>query len=424
MRAVLEGEGNFSLWKHCVMVFGSKAAVWAYNRVGDAIIFLFRVLFFGVCFHYVDDYGGVEPEELANSAFIAFKRFSALLGFKIKASKEQPPAGTQIMLGVNTTIGNDQFITEILKTRRKQMVSDIVNMIKNQIVTSKQAQTLSGKSVFTNASTFGALGAAALRPLYRRASYGGTEIDTDINASLHMIMFLLIFAPPKVSPLTPPRSAAPMLYADAYFTYRGVTKKVSDFADIQDFADPSATSGWGTVIIRGKDMWHFSGAVPNRVFSVIKKKKTYIFLLEVIAQCMGIWFMAPELGPNFWAFVDNVGAEFALRKGFSRDRDANAVISLFWSAAAVADTRPWFERVPSKAQLADEVSRGDDTMLVRMGSRRMDFNYDKVWDTVIDMVEKGGLADHNACTDMLSSISVQRMRLGLPRLDSDGMVLK
>jgi hypothetical protein len=142
------------------------------------------------------------------------------------------------MLGVNTTITTDHFITEILKLRRKQMVGDIVNMLKNQVVTSKQAQTLAGKSIFTNASTFGALGAAALRPLYRRASYGGTEIDTDINASLHMIMFLLIFAPPKVTPLTPPRSAAPMLYADAYFTCRGITKKISEFPNFSDCPTP------------------------------------------------------------------------------------------------------------------------------------------------------------------------------------------
>ena len=62
-------------------------------------------------------------------------------------------------------------------------------------------------------------------------------------------------------------------------------------------------------------------------------------------------------------------------------------------------------------------------MLVKMGSRRMNFNYDKIWDIIIDMVLKGGLADHNACTDMLSSISVQRERLGLPRLDSDGLLV-
>jgi len=115
----------------------------------------------------------------------------------------QPPAKSQIMLGVSTSITTDHFITEILKTRRQQMIGEIKTMFHDQIVTSKQAQTLAGKSVFTNASTFGALGAAALRPLYRRTSYAGKDIDTDINASLHLMTFLLNFAPPKVTPLVP-----------------------------------------------------------------------------------------------------------------------------------------------------------------------------------------------------------------------------
>ena len=219
---------------------------------------------------------------------------------------------------------------------------------------------MAGKSLFTNSSTFGSLGAAALRPLFRRASYGGTEIDIDIEASLFLLIYLLHHAPPKSIPLSLKIGEFPILYADAYFTSKGIWSRISELSMATDFMDPSAEAGWGVVVVNGPRMWHFSGTVPAEVFNVLQKKKTYIFLLEVIAQCMGTWLLAPELGSDCWAFVDNVGAEFALRKGFSRDRDANAVVSLFWAAAALTGVRPWFERVPSKAQLADEVSRGDE----------------------------------------------------------------
>ena len=205
-----------------------------------------------------------------------------------------------------------------------------------------------------------------------------------------------------------------MLYADAFFTSRGETTKISDFSEKMDFTDPHATNGWGVVVVRGDKMWHFNGVVPQSIFDIIKKKKTYIFLLEVIAQCMGVWFMAPELGPNCWAFVDNVGAELALRKGFSRGRDANAVISLFWSSAAYTDVRPWFERVPSKAQLADGVSRGDDEMLRKMGSQHLDFDYKQIWRNISDIILRGGLASHASCSELIDTVSSQRERLGLP----------
>ena len=93
------------------MLFGAKAAVWAYNRIGDAVIFLFRTLFFSLCFHYVDDYGGVEPAALAQSAFDSCTDFSKLLGFKLKSSKAQPPNTKQVMLGVEVLIENGSMIT-------------------------------------------------------------------------------------------------------------------------------------------------------------------------------------------------------------------------------------------------------------------------------------------------------------------------
>ena len=420
MWALLEGEGgSFSLWQHCVMLFGAKAAVWAYNRIGDAVIFLFRTLFFSLCFHYVDDYGGVEPAALAQSAFDSFTDFSKLLGFKLKPSKAQPPNAKQIMLGVEVLIENGSMITKILETRKQRMTTEIAEKLGLGRITPKQAQILAGKTIFTNSSTFGCLGAAALRPLYRRAAYGGTKIDTDIEASLHLLRTLLHSAPPRSTSLAPCCSSSPMLYADAFYVVHGVSRRVADFS-ANDNIDQSTTNGWGVMVIKDGLKWHFSGSVPSKVFTALKSKKTYIFLLEVVAQCFGAWLMAPELLPSCWAFVDNVGAEHALRKGFSRDRDANAVISLFWSVAAATGVRPWFERVPSNAQLADGVSRGSDELAVELGSRKLNFVYDDFWDIIVDMVEAGGLADSTFTKRMLKAISTQRKAVGLPLLDSDG----
>ena len=106
-----------------------------------------------------------------------------------------------------------------------------------------------------------------------------------------------------------------------------MSRRVTDFS-ATDPLDHTTPNGWGVVVLKDSLKWHFSGSVPPRVFSALKSKKTYIFLLEVVAQCFGAWLLAPELLPHCWAFVDNVGAEHALRKGFSRDRDANAVVVL------------------------------------------------------------------------------------------------
>ncbi len=89
------------------------------------------------------------------------------------------------------------------------------------------------------------------------------------------------------------------------------------------------------------------------------EKEAFILFLEVAAQCLACWFFEAVLGHAYWAFVDNMAARFSLLKGYSRDRDANAMVSLCWGRVTVAGSATWFEHVPSKAQLADAVSRQD-----------------------------------------------------------------
>ena len=113
------------------MVFGAKAAVWGYNRVGDAVIFLVRVLFLMMSFHYVDDYGGVEPDESADSAFDTFAQFSAIIGFQTKTSKAQPPNKSHIMLGIDVTIDSDYFTTRVTDLRKQKMKDEISGYIQS-----------------------------------------------------------------------------------------------------------------------------------------------------------------------------------------------------------------------------------------------------------------------------------------------------
>ena len=53
-------EEGVSVWQHVVLVFGATSSVWGYNRFGDALVGIGRLTLATLCFHYVDDYGGVE----------------------------------------------------------------------------------------------------------------------------------------------------------------------------------------------------------------------------------------------------------------------------------------------------------------------------------------------------------------------------
>lgn len=87
MWMVLMTASGPTLWQHLVIVFGAKAAVWAYNRFGDAIMHLTRILLITVLLHYVDDYSGIDLHNLAQSNFDAFKDMSELFRTRLKRSK-------------------------------------------------------------------------------------------------------------------------------------------------------------------------------------------------------------------------------------------------------------------------------------------------------------------------------------------------
>ena len=89
-----------TLWHHHVLLFGSAASVWGYNRFGDALTALARVLTLTPALHYVDDYGAIQPNHIATSSFSSFSKLNSLLGFHMKTSKEQPPAPSHKIQGV------------------------------------------------------------------------------------------------------------------------------------------------------------------------------------------------------------------------------------------------------------------------------------------------------------------------------------
>lgn len=85
----------------------------------------------------------------------------------------------------------------------------------------------------------------------------------------------------------------------------------------------------------------------------------YIFILEALAQCLPLWLFWPILVEPYWSFIDNSAAQWALTKGYSRNDEANIIVTLFDAAAVAKRAGPWFERVAPAANISDEVSRMD-----------------------------------------------------------------
>ena len=422
MWVFLEGPEGVSLWRHRVMIFGSKAAVWHYGRVGDAVTHLLRLLLAIAGMHYVDDYGGVEPIHSAASAFEAFERVGNVIGFKIKQSKRQPPAATQPMQGVELTLQTDVAIVAPTKRRRKKLLAAIRAIRAEEKLAPPLAESLAGKLNFYTTTTFGSSGVAALKPLYQRAHNADPQarfgkdhsLSPGLAAALPSLEWTLTFAPPRSTKLARTENDFSCLYADAFFESEAGEKfrpsELEGFPHEQITANPGS-NGWGIVVIKGDRVWQTRGSAPASLMARLAKKKTYIFYLEALAQCLGAWLFEAELGEAYWAFVDNTGAEFALRKGYSKDADANRLTALFWATISDTGSCPWFERVASAAQVADGPSRGDMAWKLPGHCTTVDFDLTEIYRILGD---NAGLIPSDAeIKHLRAEVQLARTRAGL-----------
>ena len=270
-----------TLWQHLMTLFGSKAAVWAYNRFGDAIMHVVRIMLCLLLVHYVDDYSGVDPEPIAPSGFHAFEDVMQLLGVMLKESKRQPPAVERETTGVNLGIYDKEAVVSPKTGRRDKIGAFVQKALCDDDLGQKAAESLAGKVNHFNTAVYGRLGRAALRAIYRRSRFGGRKLGTDLVASLQSVRHLLMEAPPRRIPLMSGDEIAPLLYADAFFVqdgkrwrFRDLDPNAHNTKPFLESLTPETTNGWGVVVARvGAPTLFAWGSVPSYVLARLKKKK-------------------------------------------------------------------------------------------------------------------------------------------------------
>ena len=84
------------------------------------------------------------------------------------------------------------------------------------------------------------------------------------------------------------------------------------------------------------------------------------------------------MGP-YWSFIDNSAAQWALTKGYSRNDEANVLVTLFDAATVLKAACPWFDRVSSAANISDEVASMDFRRARKDNLTECYLDYNGVW---------------------------------------------
>ena len=308
----------------------------------------------------IDDLNGIDMAE-----------FLDLLGLQTKPSKAQKPAKEQVIQRVLVAIGRDGVV--LRPTPALWITRTIDDALATNELAPHTAGRLAGRLNFVTQSTFGAVGKAALQPVYARAHDAAATSDTNLSVGLRAafssLRALLQDIQPKIVPYIDDGAPAAIIYADAFYQPGEVKHKAGHIpAEVGVKPGTRGRNGWGYVVRIGDVVLY--DAAPAAFLETFAARKAFIYVLEILAQVLALVAVNRRLPSRWLAFIDNVAGQWALTKGYGKDPAVNGVLAAFWSTAALADWLPDFRRVPS-ANVADAISRGDLAMARRMGWTRI-----------------------------------------------------
>ncbi len=355
-----------TLWLHHVLLFGSAASVWSYNRFGDMLTSLTRVLTATPVVHFVDDYGSIQPTSQATSGFQGFGHLNSTLGFHMKQSKEQPPQQEHKIQGVYI------HLTESHVTIRPcpERVHNIIHTIQQALDTNRLdpgvAQKLAGKCSFTTSQLFGKVGRAANRALYDHTYSQQHQLSKTTRQGLIAMVNILQNSQPRRCPLQPTLLSPTIIYTDAFYTIDGYNKRCSDLAeeDLQQ-AHKDLPNGWGIVVFPANQTpMVTSGHIPPNLLQQFAS-----YFLEAWTAIIAPVLFKPVLTTPYIQLCDNEASKHAILKGTGKHQPLNNLIGSHWTWRNRSQLHQVLDRVPSKANIADPFSRGDFSIATDRGWR-------------------------------------------------------
>ena len=217
------------------------------------------------------------------------------------------------------------------------------------IIGRKDLESLIGRLSFAQCAVFGRVARSMLRPLYKHLYSSPSRIILSRDAVLALRWWadlLCSFAPRAISRF--PSSVSWILYSDA---------EGADFGCAACWLQPSSFP-------MDRSIFRLQFCTPTLSEISIFEDTNLIYALELFTVVSAVFGFRDFLrNKNIVVFIDNDAADLALIKASSKAKAVHSLIHSFWELASTVPFSVWFERAPSKSNLADRPSRGKDPLL-------------------------------------------------------------
>ena len=154
-----------------------------------------------------------------------------------------------------------------------------------------------------------------------------------------------------------------MIYTDAYFKLKGTVlplRRRKPYHSGDSRQTPDIENGWAALCFHQGDVHsgaYFQGRLPSVLLRQFSADQAFIYLLEAWAAILAPVIFEPWLDQFYVQCCDNEASRHALIKGVGKHQPLNCLISAHWTWHNRRGIAHRLERVPTKANISDALSR-------------------------------------------------------------------
>ena len=347
------------IFQMLALPFGSVRSVHAFLRVSHSIWFILVHYLSILATNYFDDFVVVARESEAKHVTSVVHGVFKLLGWSFAESGAKAPdfKGKANALGVAVDVSSlHTGVVRIDNTEsRKDDLSKLVqSILSTGTLTSIEALKLRGRMQFTAGQLFGRVARMCLNQVTQHAYHAtGTQISLETSTALSRYSRFLLQGKP--------RSITKGL-SDTWFVYTDASYEI---------VEGQNTAGFGGTLVdpSGNPVRYFSFELVGKDLLPLNpsSKKTIIYECELFALSVAfdVWMNTLQ-GKQVVFFIDNNAVRDSLIGCKSSSKVASVILEQVLQAESDASIIPWFARVPSKSNIADDPSRGQVEQLTKL----------------------------------------------------------
>ena len=365
--ALSDPKGRCKVFRSISLPFGATQSVFSFNRMSRAVwaIAAKGLWLMWTCFY--DDFPIFSEPGLESNTDQAAETFFTLLGWAFDKEGDKHTSFSAKLSALVVVVNLSPLskgMVEILNTeaRVSELIRDLLQVTQDRQLSQSRAKHLAGRMSFAGCQVFGRLAKSCLRVFHARTLSRDGKLDDEALAAVKAYCDILKRAPARQ--VSAAKKECFYLYTDASL----------------EEGENGPCAGLGGVIVdpTGLPLQFFSWFPEQEDMTMlgIDLGTKCIFLLELLAVCIGFWLWGDIFGgSSLVAFTDNEAAKACLVKGSSAHPIANKL--LFCQAVLEVERMclPWFSRVPSLSNIADGPSRKDGNEPLLEGLPLIDFNF-------------------------------------------------